>query len=434
MRAKNIIALLVIVAVIFSMCYVCLFDVTIGDYRFPDALDSEYGIKQGLDLVGGSLIEFKPEEGVEPTADQMATVNSIMRNRLDSQSYFDATVALQADNTVRIEIPNVDDPSEAVSILGSTAQLTFRDFEGNILMDGTDEFVKDAQMQYGQTSEVAAAQYYVALTLTEKGREAFKTATETVLSYQAEGNNFIAIYLDEEAFSQPMVSEVIDSDSCVITGSFDKEGAETLAAQIRSGQLPFKLTVSQLQSVGPTLGEAALSKSLVAAGIGLILVVIFMILLYRLSGVTAAISLCAYTALVVIILIRMGATLTLSGIAGLVLSIGMAVDADCIIFERLKEELRTGKTVGASLDAAFNRAMVAIFDANITTLICAVVLYYFGTGAIKGFAVTLGIGTVVSFFTAIVLTKVILKLIINGFGVKSSGWFGVKRGAIDETV
>ena len=434
MRAKNIIALLVIVAVIFSMCYVCLFDVTIGDYRFPDALDSEYGIKQGLDLVGGSLIEFKPEAGVEPTADQMATVNSIMRNRLDSQSYFDATVALQADNTVRIEIPNVDDPSEAVSILGSTAQLTFRDFEGNILMDGSDEFVADAQMQYGQTSEVGAAQYYVALSLTEQGRTAFKTATETVLNYQSEGNNYIAIYLDEEPFSQPMVSEVIDSDSCVITGNFDKDGATTLAAQIRSGQLPFKLEVSQLQSVGPTLGEAALSKSLVAAGIGILLVIIFMIILYRLAGFTAAISLCAYTSLVVIILIRMGATLTLSGIAGLVLSIGMAVDADCIIFERLKEELRTGKTVGASLDAAFNRAMVAIFDANITTLICAAVLYYFGTGAIKGFAVTLGVGTVVSFFTAIVLTKVILKLIINGFGVKKSGWFGVKGGAIDETV
>lgn len=434
MRAKNIIALLVIVAIIFSMCYVCLFDVTIGDYRFPDALDSEYGIKQGLDLVGGSLIEFKPEAGVEPTADQMATVNSIMRNRLDSQSYFDATVALQADNTVRIEIPNVDDPSEAVSILGSTAQLTFRDFEGNILMDGSDEFVADAQMQYGQTSEVGAAQYYVALSLTEQGRTAFKTATETVLNYQSEGNNYIAIYLDEEPFSQPMVSEVIDSDSCVITGNFDKDGATTLAAQIRSGQLPFKLEVSQLQSVGPTLGEAALSKSLVAAGIGILLVIIFMIILYRLAGFTAAISLCAYTSLVVIILIRMGATLTLSGIAGLVLSIGMAVDADCIIFERLKEELRTGKTVGASLDAAFNRAMVAIFDANITTLICAAVLYYFGTGAIKGFAVTLGVGTVVSFFTAIVLTKVILKLIINGFGVKKSGWFGVKGGAIDETV
>ena len=127
MRAKNIIALLVIAAVIFSMCYVCLFDVTIGDYRFPDALDEEYGIKQGLDLVGGSLIEFKPDTEETPSADQMATVNSIMRNRLDSQSYYDATVAIQADNTIRIEIPNVDDPSEAVSILGSTAKLTFRD-------------------------------------------------------------------------------------------------------------------------------------------------------------------------------------------------------------------------------------------------------------------------------------------------------------------
>ena len=289
-------------------------------------------------------------------------------------------------------------------------------------------------MQYGQTSEVGAAQYYVALTLTDAGREKFKVATETVLDYMSEGNNFIAIYLDETAFSQPMVSEVIDADSCVITGDFDRDSAETLAAQIRSGQLPFKLDVSQIQSVGPTLGEAALSKSLMAAGIGILLVIIFMIALYRLSGITAAISLCAYTALVVIILIRLGATLTLSGIAGLVLSIGMAVDADCIIFERLKEELRTGKTIGASLDAAFNRAMVAIFDAHITTLICAGVLYALGTGSIKGFAVTLGVGTVVSFFTAIVLTKVILKLIVGGFGIKKSGWFGVKGVANDETV
>lgn len=434
MRAKNIIALLLIAAVIFMMCYVCLFDVTIGDYRFPDALDEEYGIKQGLDLVGGSLIEFKPDTEETPSADQMATVNSIMRNRLDSQNFYDATVAIQADNTIRIEIPNVDDPSEAVSILGSTAKLTFRDYEGNVLMEGSEEFVADAQMQYGQTSEIGAAQYYVALTLTSAGREAFKTATETVLDYTQDGNNYIAIYLDETPFSQPMVSEVIDSESCVITGDFSRESAETLAAQIRSGQLPFNLTVSQLQSVGPTLGEEALSKSLVAAGIGILLVILFMIVLYRLSGFTAAISLCAYTALVVIILIRIGATLTLSGIAGLVLSIGMAVDADCIIFERIKEELRTGKSIGASLDAAFNRAMVAIFDANITTLICAVVLYFFGTGSIKGFAVTLGVGTVVSFFTAIVLTKVILKLIVKGFGIKSSGWFGVKGGAIDETV
>ncbi len=434
MRAKNIIALLLIAAVIFMMCYVCLFDVTIGDYRFPDALDSEYGIKQGLDLVGGSLIEFKPEEGNDPSADQMSTVNSIMRNRLDSQGYYDATVAVQADNTVRVEIPNVDDPNEAVSILGSTAKLTFRDYQGKILMEGSDEYVKDAQGMYGQTSEFSAAEYYVTLTLTDKGREAFAAATEEVLKYTQDNNNYIAIYLDEEPFSQPMVSEVINSDSCVITGSFDKDSADTLAAQIRSGQLPFKLEVSQIQSVGPTLGEAALSKSLVAAGIGILLVIIFMIALYRLGGVTAAISLCAYTGLVVIILIRLGATLTLSGIAGLVLSIGMAVDADCIIFERLKEELRTGKTLGASLDAAFNRAMVAIFDANITTLICAGVLYFLGTGSIKGFAVTLGVGTVVSFFTAIVLTKVILKLIIGGFGVKKSIWFGVKGGANDETV
>lgn len=434
MRAKNIIAFLLIAAVIFMACFVCVFDVTIGDYRFPDALDEEYGIKQGLDLVGGSLIEFKAEEGVNPTPEQMETVTSVMRNRLDSQSYFDATVAVQGDETVRIEIPNIDDPSEAVELLGSTAQLTFRDYEGNVLMEGTDEYVKNAQMQYGQVSETGGSQYFVSLELTDKGQTAFRDATSTVLGYQAEGNNYIAIYLDEEAVSEPRVSEVIDADSCVITGNFDKDSASTLAAQIRSGQLPFKLEVAQLQSVGPTLGEEALSKSLIAGGIGILMVIIFMIAIYRLSGVVASICLCAYTNLVVIILIRLGATLTLSGIAGLVLSIGMAVDADCIIFERLKEELRTGKTVGASIDAAFNRAMITIFDANITTMIAAVVLYMFGTGSIKGFAVTLGVGTLVSFFTAIVLAKIIMKLIVKGFGVKSSGWFGVKRGAVNETV
>lgn len=431
MRAKKIIALLLIAAVIFAMCYVCLFDVTIGDYRFPDALDSEYGIKQGLDLVGGSLIEFTPEAGVEPTADQMVTVNSIMRSRLDSQGYYDAVVTVQADNTVRIEIPNVDDPNEAVTILGTTAKLTFRDYQNTVLMEGSDVYVKDAQMSYGQTSEISQAEYFVTLSLTDEGQKVFKSATETVLGYDS-GNNYIAIYLDETEVSRPMVSTIIDDTSCVITGSFTEESASTLASQIRSGQLPFKLETSQLQSVGPTLGEAALSKSLIAAGIGILLVIIFMIALYRLAGFTAAISLCAYTSLVVIILIRIGATLTLSGIAGLVLSIGMAVDADCIIFERLKEELRTGKTLGASLDAAFNRAMVAIFDANITTLICAGVLYFLGTGSIKGFAVTLGVGTIVSFFTAIVLTKVILKLMIGGFGIKKSGWFGVKGGAANE--
>lgn len=435
MRARNIIAFLLVAAIIFMMCYVCLFDVTIGDYRFPSALDEEYGIKQGLDLVGGSLIEFQPEEGVTPSAGEIETVQTIMRNRLDSQSYYDATIAAQADNTIRVEIPNVDNPADAVALLGSTAQLTFRDYNGELLMEGTKEFVKNAEMTYGQTQQYGSAEYYVTLELTDAGREKFKEATTKALSYEAD-NQIIAIYMDYDgtkednrAISSPRVNEVIDSASCMITGNFDKDSATQLAAQIRSGQLPFKLNVTQQQSVGATLGEEALSKSLVAGGIGILLVILFMILIYRLSGAVAAISLCAYTALVVIILVNFGATLTLSGIAGLVLSIGMAVDADCIIFERLKEELRSGKTVGSSVDSAFNRALSAILDANITTLIAAVVLYFFGTGSIKGFAVTLGVGTVVSFFTAIFLTKWILKLLINGFHITCPCWFGVKKGA-----
>ncbi|MDP4133569.1 MAG: hypothetical protein Q8882_06115, partial [Bacillota bacterium] len=245
MRAKNIIIFLIVVAIIFMSCFVCMFDVTIGDFRFPSALDKEYGIKQGLELVGGSLIEFKPEEGVTPTAEQMDTVQSIIRSRLDSQAYYDATVTVQKDNSVRIEIPDVEDPSEAVSILGSTAKLTFRDYQGNILMEGTNEYVANAQREYGQTSQASAASYYVSLELTSAGREAFKKATQTVLNY-GKDNSYIGIYLDEKAVSKPSVTQVIDSDKCVITGSFDKEGASTLAAQIRSGQLPFKLEVGQV--------------------------------------------------------------------------------------------------------------------------------------------------------------------------------------------
>ncbi len=433
MRAKNIIAFLLIAAIIFLMCYVCLFDITIGDYRFPNALDEEYGIKQGLDLVGGSLIEFQPDETTlesAPTAEDMDTVSKIMRSRLDSQNYFDATVAVQADNTVRIEIPNVDNPAEAVALLGSTAQLTFRSVDGNVLMDGTQEYVKNASMSYGQVSQASAPEYYVLLEFTDLGRETFKAATETVMSYESD-NRRIAIYMDEEQISAPTVHEVIDNTSCIISGSFDEDSATRLAAQIRSGSLPFRLKLTQQQSVGATLGEEALSKSLIAGAIGILLVIAFMIFMYRLSGAVAALSLCAYTGLVVTLLIWIGATLTLSGIAGLVLSIGMAVDADCIIFERLKEELKSGKSMGASVDAAFNRAMITIIDANVTTLIAAVVLYFFGTGAIKGFAVTLGVGTVVSFFTAILLTKLLIKCLVQGFHITSPAWFGVKRRAND---
>lgn len=426
MRTKNMISFLVAAILIFAICFVCVFDVTIGDYRFPDALDEEYGIKQGLDLVGGSIIEFEPQEGYTPTAEEMDTVESIMRNRLDSQAYYDAPVAVQGDNTVRIEIPNIDDPSQAVSLLGSTAELTFRDYTGAILMEGSDVYVKNAVSQYGQIDQSSGAQHFVALELTDEGRAKFKAATEKVLAYET-SNRYIGIYLDENAVSTPAVSQVIDGTSCVITGNFDKDSADTLAAQIRSGQLPFKLQVAQLQSVGPTLGEEALSKSLIAGGIGLLLVLIFMIFMYRLPGVIAGISLCGYTALVVMLMIWSGSTLTLAGIAGIILSIGMAVDADCIIFERIKEELRLGKTIGSAIDAAFNRALVAIIDANITTLIAAVVLYFFGTGSIKGFAVTLFIGTIVSLFTAIILTKFLLNQLVKGIGIKSPTLFGVKN-------
>lgn len=437
MKPKNIIAFLVVCVIIVGLVYVSAFDVTIGDWKFPSALDEEYGIKKGLDLVGGSVIVFEPDlkEGeAAPTGDDIATVEQILRTRLDSASYFDATLARQAGNGIRVEIPNISDPNEASALLGKVAKLTFVDYQGNLVMDGTKEFIKDAQAVYGPTEQGGMSSHHVVLTLTGEGQKAFADATARI-SQLPQGQNIISIKLDEEIVSSPQVSQTINSSDCVITGQFTQAQAQALASQIRSGSLPFNLKEVELRSVGPTLGAEALDKGVLAGGIGFLLVVIFMLLVYRAAGLVADISLVAYIGVFALIMVKTGATLTLPGIAGVILSIGMAVDANCVIFERIKEELGTGKTIGAAIDSAFNRAIVAVIDANITTIIAAVVLYYLGTGPVKGFALTLLIGTIVSMLTAIVVTKFNLKQIVKGFGLKSPNWFGkIRRLEENETV
>jgi len=201
-----------------------------------------------------------------------------------------------------------------------------------------------------------------------------------------------------------------------------------LAALINSGNLPFSIKDVELSSIGPTLGEEALSTSLIAAGIGIILILLLMLFVYRLPGLVADIALLAYMAIVVYIMTFFRINLSLAGIAGIILSVGMAVDANVIIFERIKEELALGKTIKTSVDSGFNRAFIAIIDSNITTIIAAVVLYIFGTGTIQGFAVTLAIGTIVSMFTAIFITKYLLKLVVT-LKIKNLFWYGLKRKA-----
>ncbi|MDO4562713.1 MAG: protein translocase subunit SecD [Clostridia bacterium] len=437
MNGKNVVSFIVVLVVIALLAYITIADVTIGDINFPGVLDSEVGIRQGLDLVGGSIIVFEPdvEDTTTVSSEEVEVAEDIIRQRLDSRGYFDATISRQGETGIRVEIPNIDDPNEAVETIGRTAKLEFRDADGNVVMEGTKDYVINASYQYGPVTQNGSSEHYISLQFTEAGRAAFKTATENAVAQTSDSKNYIAIALDEDIISQPSVNTVIDDDGCIIHGSFTREEATTTANLIQSGQLPFSLKDTELRSVGPTLGEKALSTSLWAAFIGLILVMLFMLAVYRLPGLVADVSLVAYVAVVCLIMAgffigesdeAFRITLTLPGIAGVILSIGMAVDANVVIFERIKDELRAGKTVGAAVDAGFKRAITAIIDSNITTLIAAVVLYFFGTGTIKGFATTLFIGVVISLLTAVTLTKFLLRQIV-GFGVKNPALYGVSK-------
>lgn len=396
----------------------------------PGVLDEgndRYGIRQGLDLVGGSRIVFEATDtqgaSVTPSSTEMTTAVSMLKARLDTLGYTEATVAKQGDNRIVVEIPSVSDPEEAVQKLGATAVLTFTDADGNVVMEGSD--VKSASAVYEAVDETGVSQHHVKLVLKDEAIDKFAQATADAAAKSAEGKNYISIMLDGEAISSPSVNEEIRSSECVITGDFDAEDAKYLAGVIQAGQLPFGLRDVELKSVGPTLGERVLSTSLFAGGIGVILVMLFMLIVYRVAGLAADIALGGYIALIGIVMAVFKVNLSLSGIAGIILGIGMAVDANVVIYERIKEELSNGKTVRASVDAGFHRALTAIIDANITTMIAAVVLYFFGMGSVKGFAITLGLGIIVSMFTAIVVSRLLLKQLV-GIGVSSPRAFGAK--------
>ncbi len=424
---KSITKLVVAILVIALGAYIALFgfNVQLGSYHisYPSAMDEEQGIKQGLDLVGGSVIVYEAQAETA-TDSEMDSVVNVLRKRLDTLGYQEATVSRQGDKKVRVEIPAIQDPEEAVQTLGQTAKLTFRNADGEVVLEGTD--VKTAVAGFGQVSESGGNEHYVSLELNSSGVDKFYNATAAAAA-RTDGGNYIAIMLDETAISQPMVDKPINDSRCVISGGFqDASETQELANLINSGNLPFSIKDVELRNVGPTLGERALETSLMAAAIGILLVMVFMIICYRLPGLMADIALLAYIAIVTFILSAFRVNLSLPGIAGIILSVGMAVDANCIIFARMKEELKLGKSVRSSVDAGFDRAFIAILDANVTTMIAAVVLYYFGSGPIQGFAITLAIGTVVSMFTAIVVTKFLLRQMV-GLNVKNLSAYGVKR-------
>jgi len=359
-------------------------------------------INLGLDLRGGLrvVLEAQEREGEKVTQDTIQKAVGILRNRVDSLGIKEATLYPQGDKRVVIEIAGEDDPESVVDILKNTAQLEFWDENGLRL---TGEHLKDAKAQVQNNGQTAV----VALEFDKEGKELFAQATSDNVGKP------LYIVIDDKVISAPTVDEPILDGNAVIKGGFTAKSANDLAVLLRSGALPVSFNVLEKRSIGPTLGADSLDKSIKAGIVGLIAILIFMLGYYRLPGLIADLSLVLYALLVLGTMSLLGAVLTLPGIAGFALSIGMAVDANIIIYERIKEELRAGKTLKASIEAGFKRAFWTIFDANLTTLITAMVLMYFGTGPIKGFAITLSIGIVASLLVALTFTRYLLKLFAN---------------------
>jgi len=385
------------------------------------------GIKRGLDLVGGSSIVYAVKndgtETVTYSEEDMEQVITMLRDRVDQRGYTEAVVARYGEDKILVEIPDVKDPYEAMQKIGTTANLTFVDSEGTVIVEGSN--VKSAEAVYGDSTGSGVNGWFISLEFDESARSAFAEGTERVSALPA-GSNYISIMLDTDVISSPTVSEKIDSSSCVINGSFTEAEAKELASLISAGRLPFELESEQLSFVGPTLGSNALENSLIAAAIGIVLVMLFMIIIYKIPGIVSSIALISYVALICYVLVLTGVNLTLPGIAGIILTIGMAVDANVVIYERIREELLLGKSVKSAVKSGFSRAIWAVIDSNVTTLIAAIVLYYFGTGTVKGFGITLGIGVVVSMFTAVLLSRFLLSAFVNA-GVTNPALFGANR-------
>ncbi len=369
-------------------------------------------IPLGLDLSGGVSITYQVLDE-NPSAEDMSDTIYKLQRRVEGYST-EASVYQVGDDRITVEIPGESDANMILEELGNPGSLEFQLADGTVYMTGD----QVASAKAGTTEDAYGnKEYVVQLSLTEEGAKLFSEVTAENVGKR------LPIVYDGEQISNPMVQEAITGGSAQITGMTSYEQAETLATQIRIGSLSLKLEELESSVVGAQLGSQAIASSLKAAAVGLLLVILFMIVVYALPGVAASVALLIYTGLVIVTLYLFEITLTLPGIAGIILGIGMAVDANVIIFARIREEIATGKTVSSAVKIGFQKAMSAILDGNITTLIAAVVLMGLGSGTVKGFAYTLMIGIVLSMFTALVVTRWILYA-LYGLGLKNEKYYG----------
>lgn len=375
-------------------------------------------IKQGLDLQGGSHIVLEAEDTPEApvTEDSLTRAVSIIERRINEMGLTEPIVQKEGAKRIIVELPGEKNPENAINTIGKTAVLEFKDESGATRMNGND--LKDAKEQIDQ-----GGKNVVAITFTDEGAKKFADLTAANVGHQ------IAITLDGQTLTAPVVNEAITGGKAVITGSKSLEEAKNLAILLRSGALPVKLKVLEVRTIGPSLGQDSKIKSEKAFAIGIVLIMIFLVVIYRMSGIVANVALLVYVLILLAILKYLDATLTLPGIAGIILSMGFAVDANILIFERFKEEVLVGKSLRTSMSAGFKRAFNTILDANVSVMIAAIVLIVMGSGTVKGFAVNLALGLIVSMFTAILVSRSLLTWFINT-GILTNPWFyGLNRKA-----
>lgn len=375
-------------------------------------IGEEMSIPLGLDLSGGVSITYQVMDD-DPTDEEMNDTIYKLQKRIESENT-ESSVYRVGDDRITVEIPGVDDPNAILEKLGNPGSLEFQTPDGTAYMNG--DYVVDAQVAtsedvYGNKS------YVVSLTLNDEGAQIFADITAEYIGQR------LPIVYDGEVVSNPIVQNVITGGQAQITGMANYDEANDLASKIRIGSLSLELEELESSVVGASLGSQAISTSLKAAAIGLLLVMIFMIIMYQIPGLAASLALVGYTTLVIATLYLFEITLTLPGIAGIILGIGMAVDANVIVFSRIREEIATGKTILSAMKIGFQKAMSAILDGNITTMIAAIVLMLLGSGTVKGFAYTLMIGIILSMFTALVVTRLILYA-LYGIGFKSEKFYG----------
>lgn len=390
-------------------------------------------IKKGLDIQGGShlvveaqdvkqkIVDNKVvEEAIKVSPEVMRSAVAVVRQRVDGLGVAEPLIQLKGDRQIIVELPGIEDPQEAVKLIGETAKLDFRRQDPEkpgqwMPTEVYGKMLKDARANLRGNND-----WIIEFEFNPEGAKKFGQLTTELVGQP------LGIFLDDQVISAPNVNSPITGGSGIIEGSFSADEAKTLAIQLKAGQLPVPLRMVENRTVGPTLGQEAVDRSFFAGVVGLGMVLIFMLWYYRIPGIMANLALFLYALFNLAIFKLIPITLTVPGIAGFILSIGMAVDANILIFERTKEELRMGKSIFNAVETGFKRAFSSIFDSNATTLISCAVLYYFGTGLIRGFAITLALGVVISMFTAITVTRTVLRVTVRFRKMRNPVLYGVK--------